>query len=146
MSKRLAAFVPAVLVGGVLLLTACGQGGSVAESPQQTSTGPASTMVSSKANGLSSANDARPVECGTVEVDTVTHILVADGTPAGVVGCTEAYNIVDEYLKAPSVPGDPFQTKKLSGTWTCSKDDGEFAAIDCKNDAGLTFHTEEPAK
>lgn len=144
MSKRLA-FAPAVLIGGVLLLAACGQGGSVAESPQQTSTGPASTSVSSKANGIST-NDLRPVECGTVEVNTVTHILIADARPAGVTGCTEAYNIVDEYLKAPSVPGDPFQTKKLSGTWTCSMDDGEFAAIDCKNDAGMTFHTEEPAK
>lgn len=146
MSKRLAAFVPAVLVGGVLLLTACGQGGSVAEVPQQTSTGPTGTSVSSKANEISGSTDLKPVECGTVEVNTVTHILIADATPAGVVGCTEAYDIVDEYLKAPSVPGDPFQTKKLSGTWTCGMDDGEFAAIDCKNSAGMTFHTEEPAK
>jgi hypothetical protein len=145
MSKRLAAFVPAVLVGGVLLLIACGQGGSVAEGPQQTSTGPTGTLASSKANGIST-NDLRPVECGTVEVNTVSHILIADATPEGIVGCTEAYNIVDEYLKAPSVSGDPFQAKKLSGTWTCSMDDGEFAAIDCKNDAGMTFHTEEPAK
>jgi hypothetical protein len=90
--------------------------------------------------------DAQPVECGPVEVHTVTHTLVADATSAGVVGCTEAFNVVDEYLNAlPGEPGDPFSTITLPSGWTCSKDDGEFAAIDCKNDDGFALHTEKPA-
>jgi hypothetical protein len=146
MSKRLTAFVPAALVAGVLLLSACGQAGNgrAAKDGQSTSTSPTSTSASATADVVpaSKDEDLQPVECGPAEVYETTHILVATPGPGGIVGCTEAFNVLDEYLNAPAA-GDVFNTKKLSNGWSCGQDDGEFAAIDCvnKRKGDLAFHT-----
>lgn len=145
MSKRLTAFVPAALIGGVLLLTACGQAGPAANTSQSTSTKSTSTPSTPvKTDGVVSSSDEElePVECGPVKVYETTYTLVADPTPAGIVGCTEAFNVVDEYLAALPVNGDVFQTVELPSGWTCSMDDGEYATIDCEDKQGLRLHTE----
>jgi hypothetical protein len=144
MIKRLTAFVPAALVGGVLLLSACGQAspGLAAKDGQSTSTSPASTKAD--AVPASDDEDLQPVECGPVKVYETTHILVASPGSGGIVGCTEAFNVLDEYLNAPKA-GDVFNTQELSNGWSCSQDDGEFPQIDCLNKQkdGLSFHTKD---
>jgi hypothetical protein len=144
MSKRLTAFVPAALIGGVLLLSACGQAGNglAAKDGQSTPTNSTSAPSTSADVVPASNGEGQPVECGPVKIFETTHILVTDTTGVGNPGCTEAFNVLDEYLNAPRA-GDVFNTKELPGGWTCSQDDGEFAAIDCKDEQGFTFHTED---
>jgi hypothetical protein len=146
MNKRLLAFAPVALAAGVMLLTACGQTDQTVQVGKKSN-----NSVDVQTDGFAkkaSGDDLQPVECGTVEVNTVTHMLVADPTSGGIVGCTEAFNVIDEYLNAlPGEPGDPFSTITLPSGWTCSKDDGEFAAIDCKKGEGdfeFAFHTQRP--
>lgn len=146
MSKRLIAFAPAALAAGVMLLTACGQPDPTAQVSRKSSeTSGTSAGVMTDGIARNTGGD-EPVKCGTVEVHTVSHMLVADPTSGGIVGCAEAFNVLDEYLQAlPGEPGDPFATIELPSGWTCGMDDGEFAAIDCENGAGLALHTEKPA-
>jgi hypothetical protein len=145
MSKRLTAFVPAALVAGVLLLSACGQAagpGLAAKDGQSTPTSSTNTSAKADVVPASSDEELQPVECGPVEVYETTHILVASPSPGGIVGCTEAFNVLDEYLGAPKA-GDVFNTQKLSNGWSCSQDDGEFPQIDCLNErnGGFSFYT-----
>jgi hypothetical protein len=143
MSKRLLAFTPAALVAGVLLLSACGQTGT-GTNAQSTPTNATSTGTPAKTDGVVSGGgdeELEPVECGPVEIHSVTHILVATPGPNGIVGCTEAFNVLDEYLAAPNNVGDPWNTIELPSGWTCSQDDGEFPSIDCQNEQDLGFHT-----
>lgn len=122
MSKRMS-----VLVLVAVLLTACNQPSPAAGSEKGGPT-PVSTSTSTDAEP---AGD--PVECGPVEVDGLgTHTLTAQPALGGVVGCTEAFNVIGEYLQIPSAERSAsFEGTPLSGGWTCSTDDGEVVSIGC---------------
>jgi hypothetical protein len=75
-------------------------------------------------------------------VDGNTHSLIAEPTAGGIVGCTEAFNVLDEYLTY----GTSIEDTKLSNDWSCTTDDGETASIGCVkgragDDYGLAFST-----
>src|SRR5262245_59771166 len=114
MNRRLFAFIPVALAAGVVLLSACGQADIGAQAGTTVKTSQ-STQVNSgksaKTDGVV-ADDGEAVEstdCGTIEIHSVEQMLVADGTSDGRAGCTEAFNVIDQYLDASPVPAD----------WTC---------------------------
>lgn len=127
MSKRTKVFAFTTLAAGAVLLTACSQPSPAADYEKGGPT-PVSTSTSAPAGG-----DLQPVECGPVEVDSLgTHTLIAQPSAGGVVGCTEAFNVIDEYLQIPSAERSAsFEGTPLSGGWTCSTDDGEILSIGC---------------
>lgn len=136
MTKRI--LVPAVLA--TLLLTACDPGGSAAESGKETV---GTSTVSTK------ADDLQPVDCGHVDVSAgVTHTVIADPADDGLVGCTEAFNVVDSYLAIPaSERGAALEGIAVSDGWSCTTDDGETASIGCvkgktADGYGFAFHTD----
>jgi len=145
MSKRMRVFAFAVVAAGGVLLTACSQP-SPAAGNENGAPAPASTSASATSAGTDAGGGAgsgagtepvdqelQPVECGPVEVDGLgTHTLVAQPSVGGIVGCTEAFNVIDEYLKIPSAQRSAdFEGTALSGGWTCSTDDGETVSIGC---------------
>ncbi|HEX6355227.1 hypothetical protein [Actinophytocola sp.] len=93
------------------------------------------------------ATTPKPVECGEVDVDGNKHMLIAEPTVDGVVGCTEAFNILDEYLTIPAAQrGASLDGTDLSDGWHCTTDDGETASIGCVqgstyNDITFAFGT-----
>lgn len=142
MNKRLLAFVPAALAAGAVLLSACGHVDGGAQAPTTTKTGqstqtntgtPARTDGVAAGDGGESGETVEPADCGTIEIHSVEQRLIADGTSAGRVGCTEAFNVIDVYLAADPVPAG----------WTCDGTDNGYQAVVCQNTDGLSFHTEE---
>jgi predicted small secreted protein len=129
MFKRIA--VLAALAAGTVLLTACNATESVSGAGQGNSAGVAADVK------LAAGADDESVDCGEVEVDGNTHTLTAEPTAGGIVGCTEAFNVLDEYL----THGTSIEDTMLSNGWSCVTDDGETAAIGCLNDSGLAFST-----
>lgn len=159
--------VAAAIAGGALLLglAACGQGSGSATS---TSTSSTSTVVTSSAvkattqrttptsKPVQSTNPkGNPVNCGPVGGGG-KWTVIADDDPDGTVGCTEAFNVLDEYQKAPVNQEDGTQRRKqLSHGWFCATDGGSGASAqgnvycsDGKDDGhggtvgGRSFHTE----
>jgi hypothetical protein len=88
-----------------------------------------------------------PVNCGEVDVDGTKHTLTAQPAEYGLVGCTEAFNVIDEYLKvAAQERGANLNGTDLPSGWTCTTLDGETASIGCVKDPvgdkfGLAFST-----
>jgi hypothetical protein len=88
-----------------------------------------------------------PVNCGEVDVDGTKHTLTAQPAEYGLVGCTEAFNVIDEYLKVPARErGANLDGTDLPSGWTCTTLDGETASIGCVKDPvgdkfGLAFST-----
>ena len=88
-----------------------------------------------------------PVNCGEVEVDGAKHTLTAQPAEYGLVGCAEAFNVIDEYLKVPAQErGANLNGTDLPSGWTCTTLDGETASIGCVKDPvgdkfGLAFST-----
>jgi hypothetical protein len=119
MFKRIA--ILAALAAGTVLLTACG----ATESASGTERG-----ASARANVELTTGDEEPVDCGEVEANGSTHTLVATPAGGGIVGCTEAFNVVGEYLAIPAADRDLNGTDLANG-WTCVTDDGETAGIGC---------------
>ena len=138
MNRRIFAFIPVALTAGVVLLSACGRADVGAQAGTTVKTSQ-STQVNSgkpaKTDGVAAADDetVESADCGTIEIHSVEQMLVADGTPHGRVGCTEAFNVIDVYLDASPVPAD----------WTCDGVDNGYQAVVCQNADGLSFHTEE---
>ena len=118
MFKRIA--ILAALAAGTVLLTACNATESVSDARQGNPAGTAADVQ------LASSEDDS-VDCGEVDVDGDTHTLVAEPTTGGIVGCTEAFNVLDEYLAL----GTSIEDTKLSNGWSCTTDDGETASIGC---------------
>jgi hypothetical protein len=143
MIKRV--LVLAALATGTVLLTACDPGGSAARTEQDTtSTGPATDVTRNV-----SAGDEVPVTCGEIDVDGTTHTLLAQPAATGTVGCTEAFNVIDEYLTIPvQRRGATLDSIQLTNDWSCVTDDGETASIGCvkgnrvEDDYAFAFHTE----
>jgi len=132
MFKRIA--VLAALAAGTVLLTACNASESVSGAGQGNPAGTAADVR------LAASYD-EPVGCGEVEVDGTTHMLTAERTAGGIVGCTEAFNVLDEYL----THGTSIEDTNLSNGWSCTTDDGETASVGCvkgNSDDEFVFRTE----
>jgi hypothetical protein len=128
--KRIA--ILSALAAGTVVLTACGAAESASGSEQEGST---------RANVELTTEEDESVDCGEVEVNGSTHTLVAVRATGGVVGCTEAFTVLDEYLTTG--------TATLSDSWACATDDGVTAGVVCvkgdaEDDHGLAFHTRPP--
>ncbi|MCE7003255.1 hypothetical protein LWC34_10485 [Kibdelosporangium philippinense] len=169
MNKRLFVLVaPTAALAGALLLGACGSQQPAAPSQQDTS---AAMKPASSTGNLLSSGDNLPgtghqyapkakagTNCGPVEYTKggPKYNLITDDTSAGNPGCTVAFNILDEYLKAPVDPAGGSQgNKKLSQGWSCATDGGSGASatgmIACTTGkpngsggvtGGFAFHTE----
>jgi hypothetical protein len=78
------------------------------------------------------------VVCGPVHQGNGDANLIADAEKAGTVGCTEAFNVLADYLKqAPAKAQGTLRQLTING-WDCSSVDG---TIGCGKQ-GLRFHTE----
>jgi hypothetical protein len=157
MSKRLSIVVPAALVAGGVLLTACGPESAGSPPPPSTTittttTTTTSSTVSSPESSTSdstssSQNGVEPVYCGEVTLDTgAIHGLTAVPAENGIVGCTEAFNVLDEFLKLPPEKRSEASlgNVQLASGWSCTVDDGISADISCQKD-GFALHTEQQA-
>jgi hypothetical protein len=123
-----------LVAGAAVLLTACNQP-SPAAGGEEGGPVPVSTTATPPGAGAGAGTESagEPVECGPVEVDALgTHTLIAQPSSGGVVGCTQAFNVIGEYLQIPSAERSAsFEGTPLSGGWTCSTDDGEVLSIGC---------------
>lgn len=120
---------------------------TVAGAPTVATTEPSSTPSAQQpagGNRSDAGTDLEAVNCGKVgptggaEVD-----LIADGTAAGTVGCTEAINIISDYYRdAPTMSEGTAHRLVVQG-WTCLADTGAFGTgtIGCSKD-GFAFHTQ----
>jgi hypothetical protein len=95
-------------------------------------------------------DDVDPVDCGEVDVNDTVHHLIADSAPKGRVGCTEAFNVIDEFVILPREEraDAALGYVHLPSGWSCTVDDGETANVTCGKDEegteyGLTLHTEQ---
>jgi hypothetical protein len=136
MSMRLTVIA---LAAGTLLLTACDKSGSDARARERTSPAPTRTSAAP-----TSSTGGEPVDCGKVDVRSGTHTLVADPTATGVVGCTEAFDILAAYLALPPdrQSAGSLGNVDVTNGWSCTTDDGETASVGCVKGGDLAFHTE----
>jgi hypothetical protein len=164
-NHKLRAVVPAALAAGGLLLAACGSGDTSSAPSSAPSTTPSTTTSTTTVSVPASTSDTAtstpdssvpsgtpgaadglaPVDCGEVTMDTgVAHRLIATPAEGGIVGCTEAFTVVDEFLALPPEKraeaslGDVL----LPSGWSCTVDDGATANLGCAKD-GFTLHTEQ---
>ena len=77
------------------------------------------------------------MDCGEVSLGTeARYRLIAEPADNGIVGCTEAFNVVDEFTELPPEKraeaslGDVV----LASGWSCTIDDGERADLGCTKD------------
>ncbi|ONI91778.1 hypothetical protein ALI144C_00620 [Actinosynnema sp. ALI-1.44] len=163
MTKR---FLFTSVAAGALLLAACGQQqpGNTAAPPSANSaptSTPAETSPSRQdvTSGKPSATktpasntggeQVDPVNCGPVKLPSgATHNLIADSTTDGRVGCTEAFNVFDEFVKLPADKRAKASlgNVELSNGWSCTMDDGETTSVGCvkgmtQAKPGLALHT-----
>ena len=151
--------VPAVLAAGGLLLTACDAGDattSAGDTTTATTTSATATTTSATSApptpaGRSSTSDStgglEPVDCGEVSLGTeARYRLIAQPTDSGVVGCTAAFNVVDEFTKLPPEKRAEASLGNvvLASGWTCTVDDGERADLGCTKD-GLALLAQQQA-
>ena len=149
--------MPTVLAaGGLVLLTACGSSGADSAATETTTTTTTTSTVSSAPStsvtqestsvaSTTAPDDMAPVDCGAVSLGTQTkYHLVAAATDAGIVGCTEAFNVVDEFVKLPQDKRAEASLGNvtLPSGWSCTVDDGVSANLSCEKD-GFALHTEE---
>jgi hypothetical protein len=122
MFKRVAILV--ALAAGTVLLTACSANLSASDG---------TTSATVDVN-LATGDDQKPVDCGEVDVNGSKQKLIAIVANGGVVGCTEAFNVLDEYLTKGT----------FSDGWACAPDDTAVACVkgDATDPNGLGFHTE----
>jgi hypothetical protein len=90
------------------------------------------------------AAGVEPVSCGEVGPDGGAQVdLIADATPAGRVGCTEAITVISDYYRdAPTMSEGTGHHLVVDG-WACAADTGAYGSgsIGCSKD-GFAFHTE----
>ncbi|MFD9889480.1 hypothetical protein ACFWY9_09075 [Amycolatopsis sp. NPDC059027] len=94
--------------------------------------------------------DHKDVNCGPIDpAQKDSQNLLAESTPAGTVGCTEVFNVMDEYKKYPVDPqGGTMREAKLASGWTCAMVPHatmKSTTIVACNKGGLSFRS-EPAK
>lgn len=129
------------------LLSACGGADPVTPPPPVT-TAPATTTSAAPATTApatsepAEADDREPVDCGPIDAPNGPVGLIAVATEAGTVGCTEAINVISEYLeRAPTESEGTAHALTVAG-WSCLADTGAQGSgtIGCDKD-GLAFHT-----
>ena len=148
-----------LLVAGGALLSACSSGNNAAPPTQSsapattsaTSTGTTATTSSSSSTGKAATTKStasKDVNCsangagkvgpkGGRQVD-----LIAVATQAGTVGCTEAFNVIDEYYRdAPTKSEGTAHVLTVQG-WKCLADTGAEGSgtIGCDKN-GLALRT-----
>nr|WP_042197722.1 hypothetical protein [Kibdelosporangium sp. MJ126-NF4]CEL23136.1 hypothetical protein [Kibdelosporangium sp. MJ126-NF4]CTQ90274.1 hypothetical protein [Kibdelosporangium sp. MJ126-NF4] len=166
MAKRLSTILLATVATGMTLLAACGQAdsgnaaGATTPPPSATSTATSSAAPTSKqavtsgrtsttAKAPTGNETAEPVTCGPVDLPSgAKHNLIADSTADGRVGCTEAFNVFDEFVKLPKDKRDKaaLGDVKLSNGWSCTLDDGASGGLSClkgrtADKPGIALHT-----
>ena len=141
------------LLAAAGLLTACSGQDQAAtpDTPTTTATAPSTSAVPSSgapggaptgiAPGEPDPNGAT-VDCGGVKTGNGKADLVAEATPAGTVGCTEAINVVTEYIAQAATKGEGTAHSLTVEGWSCRTDTGAqgTGTIGCDKD-GLAFHT-----
>ncbi|APU15451.1 MULTISPECIES: hypothetical protein [Actinoalloteichus] len=151
--NRRSVLVPAMLAAGGLFLAACGQtesdqdavpaddtaaeapasGGLTEDSTPSDDGSP--TDASGAADPTGPGEDGlEPVDCGEIELDAgTTHNLIALPSAGGVVGCTEAFNVIDEFIQLPDEEKAEaaLGNVELSDGWSCTIDDGATAGVGC---------------
>lgn len=92
----------------------------------------------------SSASTVASVDCGSIDTPNGTRRfeVIADSTPAGRVGCTDAFNVLDVYLHEAPYSQGTAHAMNIDG-WTCVTDGGAYGSgrIGCEKD-GLAFHAD----
>ncbi len=143
-------------------MSACGTGntdasGSTSDTPTATSDTSAPVTSTSDTPATSpTASGAEeglaPVDCGEVTPKSGVHHLIADPAANGIVGCTEAFNVLDEFTKLPPEKQSEASLTNvtLPSGWSCTVDDGETANVSCVKDKngdeyGFALHTEQQA-
>jgi hypothetical protein len=129
------------------LATACT--GPPAAPPTNSAPSVDSTAASGPAPTTPAAPSAHPhgvepVNCGEVGPDGGAQVnLIADSTPAGRVGCTEAINVITEYYRRAPSQAEGTGHHLVVDRWACAADTGAYGSgsIGCGKD-GFAFHTE----
>ncbi|HEY3708785.1 MAG TPA: hypothetical protein VGL64_05370 [Amycolatopsis sp.] len=83
----------------------------------------------------------KTVDCGPIDGPTGKIDVVAEAMPAGTVGCTEAINVLSDYLaQAPTKAEGTAHVLSVDG-WQCAYDGGAVGSglIGCGG-KGLSFH------
>jgi hypothetical protein len=130
MFKHARMLAPAVLAAGAMLLTACDLGGSTGATQQNPSaTTPSSTPGKATPAGSTSDSDAtsdggsteqEPIDCGEVNVGgDVVQTLIAEVGVSGVVSCTAATKVLNEFLTTPTSERAQGEMTELQGGWLC---------------------------
>ncbi|GAA4538159.1 hypothetical protein [Amycolatopsis samaneae] len=180
MNKRLLALVPAAVAGGVLLLSSCGSNAapsaapapSTSAAPQITSSAPSPGTSANGASGggqqtkapgagrqtdtphrtpVDKPSEGKDVNCGPTDPNQKdAQDVIAEAKPAGTVGCTEVFNVLDEYKKHPIDPqGGTMREARLTSGWTCAMAPHAsrqgVTIVSCGDDGGRSFRS-EPAK
>lgn len=119
-----------VVAAGAVLLSACGPDNSAAATGTDTAAGVAPDSVQKmvqavRGDGKSFGGPA-DVNCGPVDPANANPVLMAMDTPAGIVGCEEAFNVFAEYDEAAK--NGEVQVAELDSGWTCVMVDSPFAA------------------
>jgi hypothetical protein len=137
------------LVAAGVLLSACGGHATGTAAPAvSTSATSSTTATSAGAAGVvhttsSSESIGGDQDCGKVDTFNGQVDLIADATPAGTVGCTEAIDVMTEYFQqAPTKAEGTADALTVEG-WSCLADTGAqgTGAVGCEKD-GLSMHTQ----
>lgn len=73
------------------------------------------------------------VTCGQFDIGSTPFNLVAVGTPAGRVGCGEAFTVMEGFVATPGAPGQPATIRG----WDCHPRENNFP--ECTKDGLLMF-------
>jgi hypothetical protein len=121
--------------------TSASEGQPAPESPQPSSGAPDGGEATGIAPGEPDPNGG-VVDCGGVKTGNGKADLVAEDTPAGTVGCTEAINVITEYIAQAATKGEGTAHSLTVDGWSCLTDTGAqgTGTIGCDKD-GLAFHT-----
>ena len=147
-----------LLTGGLMLATV---GLTAACAGQPVVSGPVAVVMPSAPSTLAALSasvrapvasvadiDGKPVNCGKVGPTGGKQVaLIAEATPAGTVGCTEAINAISQYYKRAAAPiaGDGTARIRKVGKWTCLIDTElppSQRYIVCGSTDGLALHTQ----
>ncbi len=92
---------------------------------------------------VEAVDEGAGVDCGPVDGANGQVGLIAEDTQAGTVGCTEAINVMTEYLADAATKGEGTAHALTVDGWSCLTDTGAqgSGAAGCDKD-GLAFHTQ----
>jgi hypothetical protein len=152
----LAAVSLALVASGLLTACAGGEAGTAPPAPATSAAATTSAAAAAPSTTRSAATRAtaapsegatpavEPVDCGEVGPEGGDQVdLIADSTPAGRVGCTEAINVISAYYHDAPTKAEGTAHHLVVDGWDCAADTGAYGSgsIGCAKD-GLAFHTE----